>query len=130
MSQRLPSSRRFGLLFVAVFLAIGLYPLFSEKPVRYWALAVSALFLILALFIPRTLTPLNRLWMRFGSVLHRVVNPLVTAVLFYAVVTPAGLLMRAFGKDPMHRKFDTERESYWIKREDADPSSNSMRNQF
>lgn len=48
-----------------------------------------------------------------------VVSHVVFAVVYYGVFTPIGLLMRAFGRDPMMRRFDPEAKSYWIRRSPA-----------
>jgi MFS family permease len=37
----------------------------------------------------------------------------VIAVLFYGVFTPAGVLLRLLGKDPLERTLERDRASYW-----------------
>ena len=83
--------------------------------------AVSGLFLVVAVAAPRLLAPLNRLWYRFGLLLHRIVNPVVMGLLFYATVTPIALVMRLVGKDPLHRAFDPQARTYWIERSPPGP---------
>lgn len=122
--------RSFGLVFATVFTVIGLYPLARGDPAHIWAVAVAALFLAAAVVAPGLLKPLNRIWFRLGLALHRVVSPTVMAVLFYLTVTPVGLLMRLFGKDPLRLRFDAKAESYWIVREPPGPDPETMRNQF
>ena len=68
---------------------------------------------------PAALAPLNRVWTRFGLLLHRIVSPVVLGVMFFVVVTPMGLVMRALGKDPLRLRFDREARSYWIDRRTA-----------
>ena len=114
----------------AVFALIGLAPLVGAAAPRWWALAVAVLLAILGLALPRVLSPLNRLWLGFGLVLHKVMTPIVMGVLFYGAVTPVALLMRVFGKDPLRRRFEPEAETYWIDREPPGPDPESMRNQF
>lgn len=46
-----------------------------------------------------------------------VVSHLVLAAVYYLVLTPIGLLMRAVGYDPLARDFDTDAQSYWVARE-------------
>ncbi len=124
------SDRSFGLVFAAVFLAGGLWPLLRGGTPRVWALVVAGAFLIASLARPSLLAPLNRLWTRFGLLLNKVTTPIVMGVLFYLVVTPTGLLMRLFGKDPLRLSRDQEADSYWIKREPPGPSPETMTNQF
>jgi len=76
------------------------------------------------------LRPLNRLWLRFGLLLHAVMNPLIMGLLFYGTVMPIGLLMRLFGKDPLNLKRDAQASSYWIMRTPPGPAPDTMSNQF
>jgi hypothetical protein len=124
------SNRTFGIVFAVVFTIIGLLPLVLGGGVRLWALAVAAAFLGVALIAPAVLAPLNRLWLKFGMLLHRVVNPIVLGIMFFAVITPIGLLMRLFGKDPLRLKFDGAVQSYWIPRDPPGPAPESLKDQF
>ena len=124
------SNRAFGLVFTAVFLIVALWPLVSGHSPRVWALSVSGLLLLVTVATPEWLTVPNRLWMKFGLLLHRVISPVVLAILFYVVVTPMGLIMRAVGKDPLRLKREVSDPSYWIKREPPGPQPDSMSDQF
>ncbi len=124
------SDRSFGLVFASAFAVIGLLPLVHAAPVRPWALALAALFLLAALVRPRILHPLNRVWAQFGAALHKIVSPVVLGLLFFAVVTPLAMLMRLLGKDPLRRGFDTGASSYWLKRDQPTPDARSLRRQF
>ena len=124
------SNRSFGLVFAVVFAIVGIFPFAFGGAIRLWSLAVAALFLVLALAAPAILAPLNRLWLKFGLLLHRVVNPVVLGIMFFAVITPTGLLMRLFGKDPLRLKFDKSVKSYWITREPPGPAPESLKDQF
>ncbi len=124
------SNRGFGLVFAVVFAIVSLWPLTGGGAVRLWALAVAAVFLVLALAAPRSLAPLNKVWTKFGLLLHKIVNPLVMGLLFYLVVTPMGLAMRALGKRPLSLGFDREAPSYWIERRPPGPKPETMNNQF
>ena len=116
----MPTDRSFGLWFAALCALAGLWR-FTIRPA--W-LAASAGFLVLGLFAPAVLGPLNRGWHRFGLLLARVMNPIVMAVIFAIVIVPIGLLWKLTGKDPLRRKLDPQAESYWIKRA-AQPESMS-----
>ncbi len=124
------SNRSFGIVFAVVFAIIGLFPLIGGSSVRWWSLIVAGVFLALAFAAPKLLSPLNRLWMRFGLLLHRIVNPLVMALLFFLVVTPIALLMRLFGKRPLHLETEPDAESYWIPRDPPGPEPETMKQQF
>lgn len=124
------SDRSFGLVFFAVFTIVALYPLLEGGAVRAWSLIVAAIFLLLALLVPGVLAPANRLWTKFGELLHRIVSPVALGIIFYIAVFPTGLVLRLFGKDPLRLRLDPSAESYWIKREPPGPSAESLNNQF
>jgi len=124
------SDRAFGIVFTIFFAIVGLLPLLGSHPVRIWALVVSSIFLLLALLAPNSLAPLNKLWTKLGALLHRVVSPIALGVLFFLVVTPTGLLMRLFGKDPLRLRLDRSAKSYWIERAPPGPDAESLKNQF
>lgn len=124
------SDRAFGLVFATVFTIIALYPLLGGGLLRVWSLIVATIFLLLALVAPSILVPANRLWMRFGGLLHYIVSPIALGIVFFAALVPTGLLMRLFGKDPLRLRFDPAAESYWIPREPPGPSPESLNNQF
>jgi hypothetical protein len=124
------SNRSLGIVFGAVFLIIGALPLAFGGTPRWWSLAVAGGFLGVAFLAPALLGPLNRLWTRFGLLLHRIVSPVVLGIMFFLVVTPTGLLMRVFGKDPLRLRFDRNARSYWIDRTPPGPPPQSLSDQF
>lgn len=113
MSQIRQTDRAFGLTFAAIFGLISAVGWFVFHVQIYWAMAVSAVFLILALAVPLALFPLNRLWSWFGYRLSHVSNFLLLGVFFYLIILPFGLILRLLGCDPMHRAFDIKSNSYW-----------------
>ncbi|MBF0426226.1 MAG: hypothetical protein HQL66_10465 [Magnetococcales bacterium] len=124
------SDRAFGLVFAAFFAILGAWPAVHGLPVRLPLLGVGGGFLLVALVAPRLLGPLNRLWLAFGELLHRVTSPIVMGVLFFAVMTPLGLFMRLVGKDGLHLRGDRDAASYWVPRTPPGPTPESCRNQF
>jgi predicted membrane metal-binding protein len=124
------SNRSFGLVFTGFFAIIALWPLWRGGEPRWIPLAIAMVFLAIALAAPAALAPLNRLWMRFGRLLHAVVNPIVMAAIFFGVITPAALLMRAIGRDPLRLARDRHASSYWILRQPPGPAPDTMRQQF
>ena len=120
------TNRSFGIVFFIVFFIVAIFPLKNGGDIRIWSLIISIIFLLLGLLNSKILTPLNRLWFKFGILLGRVISPLIMGLIFFLVVTPIGLIMRIKGKDLLNLKFDNNR-SYWIKKKG--PKS-IMKNQF
>jgi len=124
------SDRSFGLVFAAVFLAIAGWPLFYGETPRWWALGIAGGFAAAAIWKPAILGTLNRLWIKFGLLLGKIVSPIALGILFYCVVAPIGMLMRLTGKDPLRLRLDAGADSYWIPRKPPGPPPDSMTNQF
>jgi hypothetical protein len=124
------SDRTFGLVFAVFFALVGLAPLRSHHPVRWWAVAVGLVFLSAAAVRPLWLRPLNRVWIKLGVWLGRIVSPIVMGVLFYVVITPMSILLRLLGKDPLRLAKEPEAGSYWIERRPPGPPPETMANQF
>ena len=120
------SNRSFGIVFFIVFLLIALYPLINKGEFRLWSLIISSIFFILGILNSKILTPLNKLWFKFGIFLGKIVSPIIMGIIFFFVVTPTGVLMRIFGKDILNLKYNNNK-SYWI--EKTGPKS-KMKNQF
>ncbi|MDB4613662.1 SxtJ family membrane protein [Candidatus Pelagibacter sp.] len=123
---KISSNKSFGIVFSIVFLLIAIYPLINNQELRVWSLVIATIFLILGLINSRALTPLNKLWFKFGLLLGRIVSPIIMGLIFFLVVTPIAFMMRIIGKDLLNLKFNKDK-SYWI--EKTGPKS-KMKNQF
>lgn len=124
------SDRSFGITFAVVALIVAGVSFWRGGPSWPYALAAAATFGGLALAAPTVLGPLNRLWLKFGLLLHHVINPLVMGLLFFGVITPMALIVRLLGKDLLRLRFDAQAKSYWIPREPPGPAPDTMRHQF
>ena len=118
-SVEIGSNRAFGVVVgVACLVVSGLGFWLGSAYWPVWA-GAAAVFAGLALLWPRLLSPLNRVWFWFGLALHKVVNPIVMGVLFFAVITPVGVLMRLTSKRTIEFEFESDRSSYWMGRDSA-----------
>lgn len=127
-SVRGSSDRTFGLFFAALFATIALWPLTDGERPRLALLGLATLLGSAAALRPALLAPANRLWTAFGLLLHRITSPVVAAVLFYGVVTPAGLLTRRL--DVLRLRRDPEAATYWLDRDPEPLSPESLQRQF
>jgi len=127
---KMGSDKSFGLVFAGFFSIIGLWPLLGGEGARLWALAVAAGFCGAAFIKPALLKPLNGLWFKFGLLLHKVVSPVILSLLYLVAIVPAGLVMKALGKDPLRLKMDKSADTYWIARDPPGPAAESFKQQF
>ena len=126
MKPNIGSNRSFGIVFFIVFLIISLWPLLNSNEIRIWSLLISLVFFVLGLLNSKILTPLNKIWFKFGIFLGNIVSPIVMGLIYFVVVTPIALLLKVFGKDVLSLK-KTKSNTYWKNKEKY---NTSMRNQF
>ena len=123
---KINSNRSFGIVFFILFLLISFYPLLNGENISVWSLIISLIFLVLGIFNSKILSPLNRTWFKFGIFLGKIVSPIIMGIIFFAVVTPTGIVMRLFKKDLLNLKLNNNK-SYWMKKTDV---KSKMKNQF
>jgi hypothetical protein len=123
------SDRTFGLVMAGALVLLALLNGWHRGRLWPWETAVAALFLLAALLRPALLHPLNRVWMKLGLLLHKIVNPIVMGLLFYGTIWPTGVIMRLRGNDLLRLKREPSSSSYWIARSPG-PAPETMRDQF
>jgi len=123
------SDRTFGLVFSAMFSLVALLPLLAGGKIRLWALIAGGIFLLVSITRPTLLSGLNRLWMSFGLFLHRIFSQVILALLFYVILTPYSIVLRAFRKGELPLSFEPDSDSYWIDRSKGEATSR-MTNQY
>ena len=122
--------RRFGLTISGGLVLLGLLSWFrghTTVPVLFWAIA-TVLFL-LALIFPRLLLRIEKAWMGLALVLAWVNTRIILTFLFYAILTPIGVIMRLF-RDPLDRRLHDGRVSYWVQKEPKPFDPKGYENQF
>ena len=123
---KISSNRSFGFVFFVVFFVISLWPILSENEIRIWSLILSVIFLILGILNSKILTPLNKVWFRFGIFLGNFIAPIVMGIVFFLVVTPTGILAKLFKKDLINLKKNNDK-TYWVEKKET---ISNMKNQF
>jgi len=126
MINKKNSNRTFGILFFLVFLLVGLWPITNNENLRWWSIVISLIFLFLGYINSNLLTPLNKIWIKIGEVLGKIIAPIVMAIIYFVVITPIAIFLKLFRKDLLKIKFNST-TTYWIKR---DKKFGSMKRQF
>ena len=121
------SNKSFGIVFFIFFFIIAFWNFRGEiSQVKIFPFFLSFIFLFLGLINSKLLTPLNKIWLKLGEFLGKIVAPIVMGIVYFLVLTPIGLLMKALGKDLLQIKF-SKQKSYWLKRE---KNIGTMKRQF
>ena len=120
------SDRSFGILFTIIFLIIGLWPLLNNENIKFLPLIISVIFLLLTVIKSKILTPLNKVWLKFGLILGKFFTPIVLGLIFFITVLPTGIIMRIIGKDILSLK-KNKLKTYWINKV---KTQSTMKDQF
>jgi len=123
---KISTNKSFGIVFFLFFLIVTIFPLFKDGNIRIWSLILAIIFLILGMLDSKFLTPLNKIWFKFGILLGSIVSPIVMGVVFFAIVTPTSLIMKVLGKNLLNLK-KNNKKTYWIERSKI---KSKMKNQF
>ena len=127
------SDRTFGCIVGGMLMVIGTIKAFAAgaiSSVVCLIFASGALLLLLGIVAPSRLSTLNRVWLKAGTVIAKVVNPIILALLFFLVVTPMAFFMRIVGKRPLRLAADRTAATYWIECEPPAGGESTMRRQF
>ena len=121
--------RQFGLIVGGIFFVIGLWPAIvrSEDP-RLWSLVLGGTLVVFGLALPQSLKHIHSGWMKIGHVLGTINTRIILGIIYYALITPMGVIMRLMGKDSMHRVLVQNANTYRVVR--TPRPRNHMRNQF
>ncbi len=126
---KLPSNRKFGIFFTVIFCAISTYLYLKDiKLLLYLLFPLTIILFFITIIKAELLMPFNKLWLKFGLMLSKIVSPIVLGMIFFAIFTPIAIFFRIIGRDELKlgykRKF-----SYWIERETSSQSE-PFKNQF
>jgi hypothetical protein len=112
---KLPSNRQFGIFFSGVFFVFSIYFLYLESDLLASTFFIIALlFIIISIVNADLLLPLNKIWMKVGIILGRIISPIIMAAIFFMLITPYSIVMRIMGRDEL--KLKKMSKTYWIPR--------------
>ena len=123
---KIGTNKSFGIVFFLFFLIVSMFPLFKDGNIRIWSLIIAIFFLVSGLMNSKILTPLNKTWFKFGMLLGSFVSPIVMGIVFFAIVTPTSLIMKALGKNLLNLQ-KGNKKTYWIERSKI---KSKMKDQF
>lgn len=108
--------RKFGLVTGGIFIALfGLiFPFVLGRHYVLWPWIIGGVLVVLALIFPLGLAPVYKYWMKFSHVLGWINTRIILGIIFYLFITPIGLMIRLFTRDPMARKLDRSATSYRV----------------
>ena len=115
-NRELPSNRKFGLFFTLIFLIAAIYFYLDDYEILSYIFGLLVVtFLIISIYNPKVLAPLNIIWMRFGFLIGKIISPIVMGIIFFGIFTPLAIIMRLFGRDELNLRYK-KNDSDWVKR--------------
>jgi hypothetical protein len=111
----MPTNKNFGVTFGIIFLIISTYFFIKLEELNEYLLIISILFFLGAITNSKLLNPLNKFWYKFGIFLSKIISPLTMGIIYFAVVTPTGLIMKALKVNLLNLQKD-DKETYWVNR--------------
>ncbi len=109
--------RTFGWTVGAAFLLLaGVFWWRDHILVRDALGAFGAALVVLGTIYPAALTEIRAGWLEAAHALGWFNTRLLLTLFYYGVMTPVGVAMRLFGRDPLDRKWSADQTSYWVKR--------------
>ena len=126
---KLPSNRKFGLFFTAIFLLSFFYSYYVDSEVMIYIFGIlCGIFLIVTIIHADALLPLNKLWMKFGILLGMIVSPIIMGIIYFVIFTPIAIIMRLSGRDELRLRLKKQK-THWINRKILN-IVDSFKNQF
>ena len=111
--------RKFGLTLGIAFGVIAAIFWWREHYGVTWVLgSISAIMLLGGIAVPDRLGPVQRAWMGLALAISKVTTPIFMTIVWVLVLTPAGLIMRLVGRNPMRR--EPIEGGFWVGRERSD----------
>ena len=124
----MPPNKKFGWLFASIFgFSFAYFQHKHSTELALLFLVAAVIFVVVTIFIPTALTPLNRAWFALSLFLGKVVSPIVLSAIFFVLIVPVAVITRLFGRDALLLK-KRQVSSYWVHKESIDPES--FKNQF
>lgn len=115
----------FGVIWGIIFAIIS----YNSQKFSIIAAIISATFFLTAALYPQIYVRIKfyQNWVKFGNILGKINGFLISAILFYGIFTPVGIILKILKKDPLNKKLNTSSSSYFI---DRKMQPGDMKNQF
>ena len=105
--------KKFGFTFAVISFLISIISLINHSKFFFYFILAGLLLLVISISIPEVLKHVYKIWMTFALVLGIITTNLILTILFYAIITPIGLIIKLRGKNLLDLKFNKDSNTYW-----------------
>lgn len=116
--------RKSGIIATVILLTIGTLHLLKGHN----RLSIALYILAVVFFIMTRFSPFA--FKKLTQAIGESITGVLLSIVFYVVITPMGLIMRLFSKDPLDRRIEKGKNSYWIEKELATEDVTRYEKQF
>ena len=110
------TEKNFSIVFFIFFLILSIYFVQYSYIISILLLSLSLVLIFLGFNKPELLTTLNHYWYKFGILLGKLISPIIMFLIYFIVLFPTSIILKIIGKDPLEKKFERNKKSYWISR--------------
>jgi len=121
---------KFGITVGIILIIISGLLFWKERESFQMFLTIGVVLCVLGFAIPVILKPIYWIWMIFAAILGWIMTRVILGLLFYAVLTPIGIVSRLVGKRFLDLWSDKLKDSYWNYRNTKKPSRVDYERQF
>ena len=115
--------RTFGIGACVIIMAVSAYQLYSGTNDTALIVAFFGfLFLLAALLSPKVLQPIYYTWMTLGLILGWINLRIIMGLMMFLIFTPVRLIQLIIGRDILHRKLDSNKDSYFVRPKSRQPN--------
>ena len=94
-NDKIDQARDTGLAMILILLII------EYVKYRHVLILAAGTVLVLTMTQPAVFRPLAKIWFGLSHFLGTIVSKIILSIVFFLIVTPIGLIRKAFGADPM-----------------------------
>lgn len=116
MQNSKSSNKSFGIVFAIFFFIITSYQFFKFDKLNIYLTICSILFLLISFTYPNIFSPLNKLWIKFGDLLGKIIAPIVMFIIYFSIISVTSIILKLFGKDIMGIRINKNTKTYWKER--------------
>ncbi len=116
MKNSKSSNKNFGIVFAVFFMILTLYQFIRFEKIHIYFFLFFLFFLIFSFIYPIIFTPFNKIWIKFGQLLGKVIAPIVMFLIYFTIVYATSIILKLFRKDIMDIKINKTAKTFWKER--------------